>query len=129
MNKTPASLFPESEIRQLKDVDPTSHALVPKLKRDQSVLVSPMARFKYSQPSIDARIREQLKPAISDRSTLSPEQYNALLFDTHSALQKQISNEKDEETREALRDLISLLEENVTLKSLLDQYMNHVQKA
>lgn len=129
MNKNPVPPFSDSEIRQLTDVDPASHALAQSNIRDQNIMVSPMARFKYAMPSIDARIREQLMPVISDQSQLNPEQYNAMLFDTHSALQKQIINEKEEETREALRELISLLEENVTLKLLLDQYMNHVQKA
>lgn len=129
MNDNTADLFSNTEIRQLQDVDPTSHALVSDITRDQNVLVSPLAKFLDPHQSIDTKLREELRPVISDRNTLKQEQYRAMLKETHSALIKQIQNEKEEETKEALSGLIILLEENAALRSLLDQYMNHIQKA
>jgi hypothetical protein len=127
MKDKAAGLYSNVEIRQLQDVDPASYALFSNSPKARSVLVSPLAKFRDPHPSLDIRLREELRPVISDRNTLKPEQYHAMLQDTHFTLLKQIKNEKEEEAKEALRSLINLLEENAALRSLLDQYMNHIQ--
>lgn len=96
---------------------------------DDDFVISPLAGSLAGQPSIDARLREELKPVIHDINILRPENYHELSAETCDALVKQSQNEKSEEAKEALAALIELLKENIELESFLDQSMNRVHKA
>ena len=96
---------------------------------DDDFVISPLAGSLSRQPSIDARLREELKPVIHDINILKPENYHALSTATYDALVKQSRNELSDEAKEALAALIELLEENIELESFLDQSMNRIHKA
>jgi hypothetical protein len=102
--------------------------LVPNVADDDFV-ISPLAGSMAGQPSIDARLREELKPVIHDINILRPENYHTLSAATCDALIKQSQNEQSDEVKEALAELIGLLKENIELEMFLDQTMNRIHKA
>jgi hypothetical protein len=96
---------------------------------DDDFVISPLVGSLSGQPSIDARLREELKPVIHDINILRPENYHTMSMATCDALVKQSQIEQTDEAKEALASLIALLKENIELESFLDQSMNRVHKA
>lgn len=129
MNKTTTRLFSDAGLNQYQDTDPTASSIFPYNEGAQDILLSPTAKLLNPQPSIDTRLQEALKPFISDRSVLKPDKYRTILEDTRLALLDQIHYEKTQEAKEALNGLKAVLDENAALRTILDQYMNHIKKA
>jgi hypothetical protein len=99
------------------------------VKLDRNYPILPLDKSIVQKPTIDARLREALKPVVSDISVLRPDQFKHLCKDTHIALTNRLNtNEDTEETRSALSDLIRLLEENMALQSTFEEYVNRVKK-
>jgi hypothetical protein len=96
---------------------------------DDDFVISPLAGSLAGQPSIDARLREELKPVIHDINILRPENYHTMSMATCDALVKHSQNEQAGEAKEALTALVELLKENIELESFLDQSMNRIHKA
>lgn len=81
------------------------------------------------KPTIDSRLREALKPVVSDTSLLKPEQFNTLCKDTHDVLLDRLNRRADtDEIRTDLTDLINLLKENMSLQATLEENINRVKK-
>jgi hypothetical protein len=96
---------------------------------DNKYLPSLMPQSATLRPTIDAKLREAFRPVISDDGDIMSNNFQELLKDTHAALIEENNDEKSEETREALTLLIGLLEENINLRSILDQSLSRIQKA
>ncbi len=129
MSKTTTQVLSDTGLNPNHREDFAGQALVPDKSRDRDVLSSSFAKCLTPPSSMDARLKEELKPAISDRSVMKPDKYQAILEETYVALVNQMGNEKEEASKEALSSLTSLLEEIVSLQTLLNQYMNHMKKA
>jgi hypothetical protein len=125
MSKTTTPVLSDTGLNAYHHEDLAGQALVPDKSRDRSSV----AKCLTPPSSIDARLKEQLKPAISDRSVMKPDKYQAILEETYVALVNQMGNEKEEASKEALSSLTSLLEEIVSLQTLLNHYMSHMKKA
>jgi hypothetical protein len=79
--------------------------------------------------SIDARLREALRPMVSEADILRQDQFDQLCRDTHLALRTRLdTNEDSDEVRTALLELIALLEENLALRATLEANLNRVKK-
>jgi hypothetical protein len=79
--------------------------------------------------SLDARLREALKPMVSEADILRQDQFDQLCQDTHLALRTRLdANEDSDEVRTALLELIKLLEENLALRATLEVNLNRVKK-
>jgi FixJ family two-component response regulator len=89
----------------------------------------PLTQIISPRSSIDERFKEAFIAAISDVNMLKPKKINKLLKDTHAALMEDVKNEKNEDAKEAINSLISLLEENSALQSVVEHYMNRIRKA
>ena len=89
----------------------------------------PLTQIITPRSSIDERFKEAFIAAISDVNMLKPERLNKLLKDTHAALMEDVKNEKNEDAKEAINSLITLLEENCALQSVVEHYMNRIRKA
>lgn len=99
------------------------------VKLDRKYPLLPLDKSKVQKPTIDTRLKDALKPVISDINVLQPDQYNHLCQDTHCALQKRLNaNEDIAEIRTAIAELIKLLEENMALQSTFEEYANRVKK-
>ena len=96
---------------------------------EDELLISPLAKPLTMRPSIDARLREGLKPVINDMSILKPENFHALSKATHATIANKALHEKAGEAREALEALGMLLKENIELMTFLNQCLNRVHKA
>ena len=111
-----------------KPIPTLYHRMNPvKLNRNYPLL--PLDKSIVQKPTIDARLKEALKPVVSDISVLQPDQYNQLCRDTYGTLLNRLNTHGDtEEIRTALSDLIQLLEENMALQSTFEEYVNRVKK-
>jgi hypothetical protein len=89
----------------------------------------PLTQIISPRSSIDERFKEAFIAAISDVNMLKPKKINKLLKDTHAALMEDVKIEKNEDAKEAINSLISLLEENSALQSVVEHYMNRIRKA
>jgi hypothetical protein len=79
--------------------------------------------------SIDDRLREALRPMVSEADILRQDQFDQLCQDTHAALRNRLNaNEDSDEIRAALFELLNLLEENLALGATLEDYLNRVKK-
>lgn len=79
--------------------------------------------------SIDARLREALRPMVSETDILRQHQFDQLCHDTHATLRDRLdANEDSDEVRAALMELLNLLEENLALRATLEDYLNRVKK-
>jgi hypothetical protein len=99
------------------------------LSLDTHPPLSPQNRPFENIQSIDARIREALRPAVSEADSLKQEQFDRLAQETHATLHARLKTREDsDEVRSALCDLIALLEENLALHATLEACMNRVKK-
>lgn len=89
----------------------------------------PLSRAITAGPGIDERLKEVFKPTIEDVDMLEPKRFKQLLKDTHAALHQHSENERNKEVKAAFDHLVALLEENISLQTILDQYMNRIKKA
>jgi hypothetical protein len=89
----------------------------------------PLTQIITPRSSIDERLKKAFIPVISDVNMLKPERLKKLLKDTHAALMEDVKNEKNEDAKEAINSLITLLEENSALQSVVEHYMNRIRKA
>lgn len=134
MSEKPTRIFLDHDINQYQSEFSAGPVFLPS-KTDSAVgdgkiFLSPLAiPHTLRQPCIDAKLREALKPVIRDISIIKPKKYDALLKETQAALLEQIRKESADETKEALSDLVALLEENSELNAFLDQFRNLVHKA
>jgi hypothetical protein len=96
---------------------------------DDKHILAHLEKTFAQKPCLDTRLKEALKPIVQDIGVLQPDQYHHLSQDTHLALLERLNNNEDnDEVKKAISDLITLLEEDMTLRSTLGQYMNRVKK-
>lgn len=99
------------------------------VKLDRKLPLLSLNKSVVQKPTIDSRLRDALKPVVSDVNILKPEQFKNLCKDTHGALLDRLNSNGDtDEIRTALAELIHLLEENMTLQATLEENMNRVKK-
>jgi hypothetical protein len=81
--------------------------------------------------SLDYEIEENALSLIEDIDIdrLRTNTITTLLDETLPSMENQLENTKDENTKQALTDLIHLLKENGNLASLFQGYTNWLQKA
>ena len=133
MNKNATRLFRDTGINPVEGKGGAGAIFLPDklepLASDRNTLLSPLTGPMMQRPSIDERIKAALKPVVRDISVLKPDKYYSLSKGAHEALCKQIRNEKSDEVREILADLIRLLKENISLTSVFRQNLNNIKKA
>ena len=133
MNKNATRLFRDTGINSVEGKGGAGAIFLPDklepLVSDRNTLLSPLTGPMMQRPSIDERIKAALKPVVRDISVLKPDKYYSLSKGAHEALCKQIRNEKSDEVREILADLIRLLKENISLTSVFRQNLNNIKKA
>ncbi len=78
--------------------------------------------------SIDHRIREAIKPTMSDADLLKPKIFSSLLIEATVALEKEIEEVTSPEVKSSLNSLKSILKENLDLCGLFQSYTNWLQK-
>jgi hypothetical protein len=79
--------------------------------------------------SIDARLREALRPMVSEADIFRQDRFDQLSYDTYAALRTRLdANEDSDEVRTVLLELLNLLEENLALRASLTEYLNRVKK-
>jgi hypothetical protein len=83
----------------------------------------------FEATTLENLILAWLRPSLNDKNIIIPARYQAMLQEVHQRLEQMLTEMDDAESRQALQDAVSLINEEIEHRGLLNTYINLLHRA